>query len=214
MPASRRRSRPLAASESNAENPAGAEAAGGISAFPGPPRVSARALLILVAVAVVVYAADQLAKAWVVANLTPFQSVPVLGEVLQFVFVRNSGAAFSLASGSTWVFSIVAAAVTVFIVWFARRIRSLGWAVLFGMLLGGTTGNLTDRLFREPGFGVGHVVDFISVWAFPAIFNVADIAIVSSMGLFLILTLRGVGLDGSRVSRRARSSEDAPSAHG
>jgi signal peptidase II len=169
--------------------------------------------VILVAVAVVVYAADQLAKAWVVANLTPFQAVPVLGEVLQFVFVRNSGAAFSLASGSTWVFSLVAAAVTLFIVWFARRIRSLGWAVLFGMLLGGTTGNLTDRLFREPGFGVGHVVDFLSVWMFPAIFNIADVAIVSSMGLFLILTLRGVGLDGSRLPRRTRHTEDAPPPH-
>lgn len=169
--------------------------------------------MILVAVAIVVYAADQLAKAWVVANLTPFQAVPVLGEVLQFVFVRNSGAAFSLASGSTWVFSIVAAAVTLFIVWFARRIRSLGWAVLFGMLLGGTTGNLTDRLFREPGFGVGHVVDFLSVWMFPAIFNIADVAIVSSMGLFLILTLRGIGLDGTRLPRRSRATEDAPNPH-
>jgi signal peptidase II len=203
----------LAASEPSAEDPAGGEAAGGISASEARPRVSARALVILVAVALVVYAADQLAKAWVVANLTPFEAVPVLGEVLQFVFVRNSGAAFSLASGSTWVFSLVAAAVTLFIVWFARRIRSVGWAVLFGMLLGGTTGNLTDRLFREPGFGVGHVVDFLSVWMFPAIFNIADVAIVSSMGLFLILTLRGVGLDGSRLPRRTRHTEDAPPPH-
>jgi signal peptidase II len=85
-----------------------------------------------------------------------------------------------------------------FVIWYAPRIRSTAWAVLFGLLLGGLLGNLTDRLFRAPGFGVGHVVDFLQIPLLPAIFNLADVAIVSSMGLFLILTLRGVGLDGSR----------------
>lgn len=144
------------------------------------------------------YAVDQLTKLLVVENLPPLESVPVFGQVLQFFFVKNSGAAFSIASGSTWVFSIAASAVTIFIVIFARRIRSTGWAILFGMLLGGTAGNLTDRLFREPGFGVGHVVDFIQVIGFPAVFNVADSFIVASMGLFIILTIRGVALDGTR----------------
>lgn len=171
-------------------------------------------LVLLISVALAVYALDQLAKFLVVESLTPGEAVPVLGELLQFRFVRNSGAAFSLGAGYTWIFSIVACAVTVFIVLFAGRIRSLAWATVFGLLLGGTVGNLTDRLLREPGFGTGHVIDFLQLYAFPAIFNVADIAIVSSMGLFLILTLRGVGLDGSRLPRRARSSEDAPSAHG
>ena len=161
-------------------------------------RVSIRALTALTFVALAVYGADQASKLWVVENLTLGQQNQVLGELLQFVFVKNSGAAFSLASGSTWIFSIAASAVTIFIVAFAHRIRSLGWAVLFGMLLGGTIGNLTDRLFREPSFGLGHVVDFIQVYAFPAIFNIADIFIVSSMGLFIILSVRGVGLDGSR----------------
>jgi signal peptidase II len=63
---------------------------------------------------------------------------------------------------------------------------------------------LGDRLFREPGFGVGHVVDFFQVIGFPAIFNVADAAIVSSMGLFIILSLRGIGLDGKRTTRSAK----------
>lgn len=157
-----------------------------------------------------VYVADQLSKVWVVANLTPGEAHPVLGELLQFVFVRNSGAAFSLASGSTWIFSIAATVVTVFIVAYAPRIRSLGWAALFGMLLGGTLGNLTDRLFREPSFGLGHVIDFIQVYAFPAIFNVADIFIVSSMGLFILLTLRGVGIDGTRDPGKRR--HEAPAA--
>ncbi|MEO6942531.1 MAG: signal peptidase II, partial [Terrimesophilobacter sp.] len=137
----------------------------------------------------------------IVDRMQEGEQVAILGPILQFHFVKNSGAAFSFASGSTWIFSIVAAGVTVFILWYARRIRSVAWAVLFGMLLGGTTGNLTDRLFREPGFGVGHVVDFIQVWGFPAIFNIADSFIVASMGLFIILSLRGTRLDGRRIAR-------------
>jgi len=156
-----------------------------------------------VTVALVALGLDQGSKYLVVENLPPREAVPVLGEVLQFFLVRNPGAAFSLASGYTWIFSIAAAAVTVVIVVFARRIRSLSWAVLFGMLLGGTLGNLIDRLFREPGFGVGHVIDFVQVIYFPAIFNVADSFIVASMGLFVLLTLRGTGLDGTRESRTA-----------
>ena len=172
--------------------------------------VSIRAIIALVLVAVVAYSLDQLSKLLIVGNLTEGQQVNAIGELLQFHFVRNSGAAFSLASGSTWIFSIAASAVTIFILGFARRIRSVGWAILFGMLLGGTTGNLTDRLFREPGFGVGHVIDFIQVQGFPAIFNIADSFIVASMGLFIILTIRGVGLDGRRIPDRKHASGGAP----
>ncbi|MHB1173348.1 MAG: signal peptidase II [Lacisediminihabitans sp.] len=170
-------------------------------------KVSVRALIVLALVAVAVYGADQFTKYLIVSRLTEGQEVQVLGQVLQFHFVKNSGAAFSIASGSTWIFSITASAVTVFIILFARRIRSIGWAILFGMLLGGTVGNLTDRLLREPGFGVGHVVDFIQVYGFPAIFNIADSFIVSSMGLFIILTVRGIGLDGRRVEKQPVDQE-------
>jgi len=165
-------------------------------------RVGTTALLILVGVAITVYGVDQLSKYFVVTTLAEGEVVPVLGTVLQWQFVRNPGAAFSIASGMTWIFTLLAAGVITFIVWFARRIRSIAWALVFGLLLGGVLGNLTDRLFREPGVGIGHVIDFISTpWMLPAIYNVADIAIVSSMVLFMILTIRGVGLDGSRPSR-------------
>lgn len=156
----------------------------------------------LAVVAVLAYSLDRVSKSLVVENLTLGRPVNVIGELLQLRYVENPGAAFSLGSGSTWVFAIIAAVVAVFIVIFARRIRSTTWAVLFGMLLGGNLGNLTDRLTRPPGFGVGHVVDFLQVYAFPAIFNVADVAIVSSMGLFILLTIRGVGLDGTRALKR------------
>lgn len=175
-----------------------------------PARVGITALLLLVGVAITVYGVDQVSKQFVVTTLAEGEVVPVLGSVLQWQFVRNPGAAFSIASGMTWIFTILAAGVITFIVWFARRIRSIAWALVFGLLLGGVLGNLTDRLFREPGFGIGHVIDFISTpWLIPAIYNVADIAIVSSMVLFMILTIRGVGLDGSRPTRDGGEPGDA-----
>ncbi|WP_448004392.1 signal peptidase II [Agromyces bauzanensis] len=171
---------------------------------------TATALLILVAAALVVYGLDQLSKYLVVTNLTEGEVVPVLGTLLQWQFVRNPGAAFSLASGMTWIFTILAAGVITFIVWFARRIRSIAWALVFGLLLGGVLGNLTDRLLREPSFGLGHVIDFISTpWLIPAIYNFADIAILSSMVLFMLLTIRGIGLDGTREPKRADATTDA-----
>ncbi|TFC96672.1 MULTISPECIES: signal peptidase II [Cryobacterium] len=157
-------------------------------------------MILLAVVALGIYALDQISKYLVVSTLTEGDIVRVLGDVLQMHFVRNPGAAFSLAAGMTWIFSIIAVAVVGLIVWFAGRIRSLAWSVVFGLLLGGVLGNLTDRLLREPSFGLGHVIDFISTpWLIPAIYNVADMAIVSSMIIFMYLTIRGVGLDGIRA---------------
>nr|WP_243752174.1 signal peptidase II [Leucobacter weissii] len=163
----------------------------------------------LVGVALIVYLVDQLSKNWVVANLTEGQSVQVIGDFLQWHFVRNPGAAFSIASGATWVFTILAAAVVGAILWQIRRLGSRSWALFFGLLLGGVLGNLTDRLLREPGFPVGHVVDFIlTPWMWPgmnpAIYNVADIGIVSAMLLFVVITFRGLPITGGprRPDRR------------
>jgi signal peptidase II len=152
--------------------------------------------------------ADQFVKFEIVSHLRLGEERALLGQLLTLHYVSNSGAAFSLGSGSTWIFAVIAALVVIFIILFAHRIRSPGWATVFGLLLGGTLGNLADRLFRSPGFGVGHVVDFLQVFGFPAIFNIADTAIVSSMGLFIILSLRGIGLDGKRVTRASKARAD------
>jgi signal peptidase II len=160
---------------------------------------TARTLLVLIAVAVSALVLDQVAKFLVVSSMVEGERVPVLGDFLVLHFVRNPGAAFSFAEGSTWIFSILAAAVSVTIILLARKIRSRLWALVFGLLLGGVLGNLTDRLFREPSFGLGHVVDFISTpWMLPAIYNIADICIVVSMAIFILLTILGVGIDGTR----------------
>lgn len=167
-------------------------------AAPAARRGSVRALVAVALTALVAYGADQGAKALVVAGLPVGESVPVIGDLLRFTHVTNSGAAFSLGSGFTWVLSLLAAVVVVAIIWFARRIRSLSWGVAFGLVLGGAVGNLTDRLVRPPGFGRGEVVDFLQLWGFPAIFNLADVAVCSGVAVFVVLTLRGIHLDGSR----------------
>ncbi len=173
-------------------------------------RSSVRALVVLAILAGTALALDQFTKYLVVTSLPLGVEVPVLGDLLILQFVKNPGAAFSLAAGSTWIFSILATGVTAAILVLARKIRSIGWAVVFGLLLGGVLGNLMDRFFREPSFGLGHVIDFISTpWMMPAIYNVADICIVSSMGLFIILTLRGINLDGTRTVTEKKSETDA-----
>lgn len=145
--------------------------------------------------------------------MTEGERLPVIDNVLELVFIRNPGAAFSLASGSTWIFSILASVVVVVIIVLARRIRSPWWGLVFGLLLGGVLGNLTDRLFREPSFGLGHVVDFISTpWMVPAVYNIADIGIVTAMGLFILLTILGLGLDGVRHTKSDAETADAPEA--
>ena len=154
-------------------------------------------------------AADQFVKHLTIENLPKHEAVPVLGEFLQLYYVRNSGAAFSIGSNMTWIFTIAMAVVAGVIVWKTLEVSSRLWAVVMGCLLGGVLGNLTDRLLREPGFAVGHVVDMISMpWMLPAIFNVADIFIVSGMISVALLVVFGLRLDGTREREHGDSGAD------
>lgn len=164
-----------------------------------PPSSGSRALIAwTVVLAAVVLAADQLTKWWAESALTVGgEPIPLVGELLQLRLIYNPGAALSIASGMTWLLTIVVVVVVVFIVRAIGRIRSRGWAVALGLLLGGAVGNLVDRLLREPGFARGHVVDFIDYAGF-FVGNVADIAVVSAAVLIALLSLRGIGLDGKR----------------
>lgn len=144
-------------------------------------------------------AADQFVKHLTIENLPLHEVVPVFGEFLQLYYVRNPGAAFSLGSEVTWIFTIALAIVAGVIIWKAFGLQARLWAVVLGCLLGGVLGNLTDRLFRDPGFGVGHVVDMISMpWMMPAIFNVADMFIVCGMISVALLVVLGIRFDGTR----------------
>lgn len=172
-------------------------------------------IALLIGAAVCVLVLDQFVKLWVTKSLPYDESVPVLGGFLQLHYVANPGAAFSFATGSTWIFTIAAVAVAIFIAVSARRIRSVLWGLVLGLVLGGVLGNLSDRLFRPPGFGVGHVVDFIlTPWMMPAIYNIADMSIVTSMCAIVLLTIFGVRFDGTREKRRAESTVPDPEADG
>ncbi len=154
-----------------------------------------RTLLVLAAV---VLGLDLLTKTIAVARLTPGDPVPIIGDFARLSLVRNPGAAFSMATGMTWLLTLVAAAVVVGVVRIGRTLRSLGWAIGLGLVLGGALGNLMDRLFRAPGPLQGHVVDFVAVGWWP-VFNVADSAIVCGAILLVVLTVLGFEPNGTRV---------------
>jgi signal peptidase II len=160
-----------------------------------PPTLRRRRLSVLFGVAILVYVLDQSTKYLAVRNLSGRDPIPLIDGLLSLRLVRNSGAAFSIGTGLTAVFSIVAFLVVLVILRSARRLASLGWAISLGLVLGGATGNLTDRLLRSPGVLQGHVVDFLEFPNFP-VFNIADSAIVCGGALLVLLTMRGIAIDG------------------
>jgi signal peptidase II len=163
--------------------------------------------LAVVIVAVPVYVADQLTKAWASANLQSDQPRSLIGSILQLNLTHNSGAAFSIGTGATWILTAIACSVVVYVVITARRLGSRGWALALGLLLAGSLGNLTDRMFRAPGPGRGQVVDFLQLPHYP-IFNIADSAIVSAAVLIAVMAFRGVSIDGTRVSSDHPKNDD------
>ena len=161
------------------------------------PRPS-RWIVVLWCLALGVVVVDQLTKAWAVTVLRGAGRIDLLGHWLGLVLVRNPGAAFSFATGQTWVFTAVAVVVTVIVLRVSRRLGSMWWAVTLGLVLGGAVGNLIDRLAREPGIFRGHVVDFIDYGGL-FVGNVADIAIVGAAAAIMALSAAGFEIDGSRA---------------
>ncbi len=193
----------------------------GLQAEGGAPvgRRRGRLLAVLTALAAVVYVSDVVTKTVALRTLEGEPPLVVIPGVLQFRLIFNSGAAFSIATGMTFVLTLVAVGVVIAIIRAARKLGSLSWTITLGLLLGGALGNLTDRLLRYPsGFGrstqmQGHVVDFVEVLPgnFPVIdyfpiFNVADSAIVCGGILAVILAWRGLQLDGTREVKSGRAA--------
>ena len=150
--------------------------------------------------AVITAALDQLAKNAALQFLPPNQSIPAIGELLQWRLTFNDSAAFSLGWGVTWIFTIISATAILVGLWFARKVATKSWAIMLGALLGGVTGNFIDRILQAPGFPSGKVVDFIEIpFNFP-IFNVADMAISIVATLTVIRVLMGHSLGGNDSS--------------
>lgn len=153
------------------------------------PNVVYRRQLLLTALIVILL--DLATKVWAVARLENQSDIKVIGEFLKFSFVRNPGAAFSFGTSVTWVFTLIAIAVSIVILLLSKNVTNKPWAIALGGLLGGAVGNLIDRIFRSPEVFQGHVVDFISVPNYP-MFNISDSAVVISAITMVILSLRGV----------------------
>jgi len=164
-----------------------------------PQPAPKRRLRLLLTVAAVVLVTDIVTKVLAVRLLTPGQPVSIIGDTVTWTLVRNSGAAFSMATGYTWVLTLIATAVVIGIIWMGRRLVSPWWAIGLGMILGGAMGNLVDRFFRSPGPLRGHVVDFLSIGWWP-VFNVADPSVVG--GAILLVALSLFGFDFDAVGRR------------
>jgi signal peptidase II len=173
------------------------------------PSRAAPARGLLVTIFAVLYALDQLTKWLAVDRLTSEADKGLIGDFLVLHLTRNAGAAFSTGTAYTEVLSSLAIGAVLVVVWLSRRVRSGLWAVAFGMLLAGITGNLTDRLLREPGPLRGHVVDFLMLPHWP-VFNVADMCINVAAALILVQAFRGIRLDGTRVARRTDDDPGVP----
>ena len=159
---------------------------------------SARYLLFGVSASLIV-AIDQLTKFWAEANLVGQGSIPIIGELLQFRLAYNNAAAFSLGVGATWVLTTISLVASIALIALSPRIKTMTWALIGGIALGGAVGNLIDRAFKQPEFFNGHVVDFIQIpFNFP-IFNLADTFLVVAVSLAILRTLMGDEIGGGRA---------------
>jgi signal peptidase II len=144
-------------------------------------------------VALTVLLLDQGSKLWALRRLAPGMIEPLLPGLLQLQRVSNTGAAFSLFSGSTPLLGLVSLVVALGLTAFLllRPPSVLSSALAFGFLLGGTVGNGLDR------WRLGAVIDFLEFVPvrFP-IFNIADIAINLAVLCFTLELLWGLRQQG------------------
>ena len=142
-----------------------------------------------VTVGLLVLLADQISKAWILAELGPeprTRSIDLMGDWLRLVYIRNTGVAFGLFSGFPLLFTFVtmlvtAAVVVAFVRYLPNESRWIQTSI--GLIVGGAIGNIIDRL------RFGYVVDFVSVGWWP-IFNIADSGVsvgVTMMTLYLLI---------------------------
>ena len=153
------------------------------------PRLApARNAAIAYTLAAAILVTDQVTKRWAEAN---FADGPqrILGEFLAFRFGENSGAAFSLFQDAGRFFGIAAVVAVGVIAYALTKPRPLHEVIAFGMVIGGALGNLSDRIFRGPGFLDGKVIDWIQVPYWPT-FNIADSGVSIAIVVLLLGSLR------------------------
>ena len=131
-----------------------------------------------------VFLVDRLTKVFVTSILGEGGTIPVIPGILHITFVLNPGGAFGLLPQGTIFFTLVTLVVFTAVIWYYITQRPRHWVVVtaLGLVLGGTAGNLYDRLT------VGRVIDWIDFRVFP-VFNVADAALVTGLGLIALTIL-------------------------
>lgn len=167
-------------------------------------------------IAVAGLALDVVTKMLAVAFLDPQHPTRILGGLVRLQLIRNPGAAFSLGESATVLFALLAVAALAGVsIWMAPKVAVRSWAIATGLLLAGIAGNLVDRLFRAPGVLRGHVVDFIQIPYFGAIFNVADMCLTFAAGTILVISLTsGTSLTGDVVATGRSTAGADPVAPG
>ncbi|HEV2757077.1 MAG TPA: signal peptidase II [Actinomycetota bacterium] len=157
-----------------------------------------RGYRLLGVVAALVVAIDQATKTLALETLSD-SPVDVLGGVVTLRITINSGGAFGVLQGVPGFFLVATIGIVVAILVWARHVEQRPWLVALGLVLGGGVGNVVDRVLR----GHGGVVDFVDLHWWP-VFNVADAAIVTGVGLLLLLGAKGEG------SAKGSPAEEAP----
>ncbi len=138
-----------------------------------------------------VLALDQISKHLISANFALYQTRPLINGWLDLTYTLNPGAAFSLFATMPQAFrrfffvALSIVAIIVLVTMLARRTTPLSSALAFALILGGTIGNLIDRLT------IGRVVDFIyfhHAWFSYPVFNLADSAITTGVAIILLFS--------------------------
>jgi signal peptidase II len=173
--------------------------------IPGPTR-RRRFVLVFATIALVGLVIDQVTKAWAVSALADGDR-ELVGDWFTLHLVFNPGAAFSTGTEFTIVFTAVAIVAVGVVLRLSRRLGDPLWTLGLGLLLAGVTGNLLDRIFRDPSPLRGHVVDFLRLPNWP-VFNFADIFINVAAAVIVLQSFRGISLDGSRVHAARAEQED------
>jgi signal peptidase II len=157
--------------------------------YPAGARQEKRCMAFSAALAVLFLLIDQITKIAVIRCFALHESVQVINGILSWTYVRNRGAAWGILSGRIWLLLLIALAVLVLMVKFFRYLTE-GYAeriIALALVVSGIFGNSIDRLWH------GEVIDFIdvhyyNVWQYP-VFNIADIAICTGVGLFILSNL-------------------------
>lgn len=141
--------------------------------------------VVVLAVAALLLAADQITKYYVLQGLKPAGPITIIGGLLEFTYVENTGAAFGILKGQIWVVTAVTvvAFAAILVLLFRYRRHTFFSLATSALLLAGGIGNLIDRI------RFGFVVDFIHVLFFPFIFNFADCCVTVGAVLFVVHVL-------------------------